>query len=372
MTFPMKQSLTLLLASVAWLGLGITAMHAQDGKVTPFELCQTYNPLSGKLNSVLSYDNTNSNVQRLEPGSLSNYFTPGEFDLGQPSFFFPGTDHDLFAIDFRTSDTDKLVWLLSPYQGAPLQLETKLPIFVSSAPPCTPSYFQPAPTLVFSGPGTYTHQLLGQLTFSNSGFTAKIYPFANGSNLSFTNLAWTTNSSYTSNGVTSYQQPVQFLYGDVTVGPGNAATTNLLVQVSDAGGRQVALGTDTVQFSGTPANTAGCPTDVTSSVQGTKSAPVQLFGTQIWTQLVTIKNTSGVAIPGPIQLALTNLSGNARLFTAAGTGSCPGFEGAPYIPITNGLAPNANGAVVLTFTNSTVPTTAITYTPVVVAGGSRL
>jgi hypothetical protein len=116
----------------------------------------------------------------------------------------------------------------------------------------------------------------------------------------------------------------------------------------------------------------GCSTDVTSSVSGKVVLPVQLLGSQIWTQTVTFTNISGKTISGPITLALNNLSPNAKLFTAGGTGNCPGITGAPYIFVTDSLAPNANAAVVLTFTNTQVPTTAITYAPVILSGGTKL
>ena len=127
-----------------------------------------------------------------------------------------------------------------------------------------------------------------------------------------------------------------------------------------------------VTTSGSAPDTAGCAADVTGALALRSNIPTQLLGTDIYTQLVMVQNTSGKPITGAIQLALTNLSPNARLFNATGTGTCPAIAGAAYVTLTNGIAPAAYASVVLVYTNSMVPSAAISYTPVVLAGGSRL
>jgi hypothetical protein len=92
-------------------------------------------------------------------------------------------------------------------------------------------------------------------------------------------------------------------------------------------------------------------------------------------QTVTITNTStSSSIPGPVSLALDDLSANATLVGPDGASSCTVPAGSFFVNVplsTSGsLAPGQSAIATLAFTNST--SQAITYTPRVLAGsGAR-
>jgi pimeloyl-ACP methyl ester carboxylesterase len=116
---------------------------------------------------------------------------------------------------------------------------------------------------------------------------------------------------------------------------------------------------------------AGCATDVSSSVSVTRAGYVFNFGTQRFYQTVTLKNTGGSTINGPISLVLDSLSSNASLYNASGSTSCAAPLGSPYINVSAAsLVPGASVSVSLQFTDPTKATT--TYNTRVLAGsGAR-
>lgn len=358
----------LLFTSVLFLTASSLEAHAQTGTVQPFVLCYTYNPYSQKVQFVLGYTSSYTKTQFFAPGTVANFFAPGEPDVGQPGQIFAGNDQDLWVHSLSLLENDFLIWGIN---GTTLRIDR------NAAPPCVPAYFVPGPNLAFATPGTYTNQYLGSITAPNAGIQgATVFPIGAAAGLSITNIhASTKQFSFTDpanpQGGVNGEVTTAAFYADVTVAPGPAISTGLLVDVT-ADGNQLALGQVPITFAGSAPDTTGCPAVVTSQVKGQISAARQLLDTGIWTQVVTIKNTSGKAIAGPIHLALAGLSSNAKLFTASGTGTCPDIAGEPFITVTTGLPANGNAAVVLTFTNSGMPSTAISYTPVVVAGGSRL
>jgi hypothetical protein len=341
--------------------------HPDPGDLHPYAVCYTYNPRTSKVQYVLGYTSTFTKAEYFEPGTVGNFFTPGEADIGQPGTFYPGTDNDYSVISFNNDDSDFLIQVLD---GSKLVLQLN-----NGIPPCRPPLFVPGPALAYTAAGTYPSQYLGSTsTLYGPTLTATALPLTNAAGIAVTNVhATSTPPSGYSNPADPSGSALtnQFFYADVTVAPGPPASTDLLVDLM-SNGIQLALGSTPITFSGVAQDATGCPTDVTMKVQGTVAAARVIIGTSIWTQIVTFKNTSGQAINGPIQLALTNLSPNARLFTATGTGTCPSIASVPYITVTNGLPVNGIAAVVLTFTNSGIPSTAITYTPVIVAGGTRL
>jgi len=116
---------------------------------------------------------------------------------------------------------------------------------------------------------------------------------------------------------------------------------------------------------------AGCATDETSSISVTRSGFVFNFGTQRFYQTLTLTNTGGSAISGPVSLVLDSLSSSASLFNESGTTSCAAPLGSPYINTSSAsLAPGASESVTLQFTDPT--RAAIAYTSRVLAGsGTR-
>jgi hypothetical protein len=113
-----------------------------------------------------------------------------------------------------------------------------------------------------------------------------------------------------------------------------------------------------------------CAADVSGSISVKRSGYVFNFGSKLFSQKVTLTNTSASTVFGPISLALDNLSGNASLYNMSGATGCAAPLGSQYIDTSikasvAGLAPGAGVSVVLQFSN---PTKAgISYTTRVLA-----
>jgi hypothetical protein len=88
-------------------------------------------------------------------------------------------------------------------------------------------------------------------------------------------------------------------------------------------------------------------------------------------QTVTITNTSATSIPGPVSLALDNLSANATLVGANGTTSSTVPAGSSFLNVQQGpLASGQSATATLQFSNPT--NHGIIYSPRVLAGpGTR-
>jgi hypothetical protein len=95
--------------------------------------------------------------------------------------------------------------------------------------------------------------------------------------------------------------------------------------------------------------------DVSASVAVTRSGFTFNRATGRFSQTITIKNTSGFAIGGPISLVLDNLTPGVSLFNAAGTTVSQAPTGSPYINFvlaaSGVLAPGGALSVVLQFTD---------------------
>jgi len=92
------------------------------------------------------------------------------------------------------------------------------------------------------------------------------------------------------------------------------------------------------------------PTNVTSDVSVTRTGVRYDMFRHIFIQTITIKNTSGNTLTGPLALVLTNLSSDATLANESGT-----FNGNPYINLAAGmLPPGGSVSVVLSFKDPTL------------------
>ena len=109
-------------------------------------------------------------------------------------------------------------------------------------------------------------------------------------------------------------------------------------------------------------NLAGTTADVSANVSITQSTLKGNLITGKFTGTVTITNTSGAAINGPLQLRLEGLPANVSLDNRSGINN-----GVPYITVSSGtLAAGAQITVTTTFSN---PQKAqITYTPKLISG----
>jgi hypothetical protein len=118
-----------------------------------------------------------------------------------------------------------------------------------------------------------------------------------------------------------------------------------------------------------------CAVDVTGRVSITLGGFRRNLATGRWQQTVTLVNTSGAAMQGPVSLAVQGLSANGSLFNSSGVTNCATPVGRPYVSLNLGSGGTwlAGQAVTTTleFVNTT-PGQAITYTPRVLAGGAGL
>ncbi|HXB69599.1 MAG TPA: hypothetical protein VNY05_15215, partial [Candidatus Acidoferrales bacterium] len=103
-------------------------------------------------------------------------------------------------------------------------------------------------------------------------------------------------------------------------------------------------------------------TDVSGLVQVTETGFGVNRTTKLWNATMTIANTSGTAIKGPIEVVFTNLSPNAIMVNNNGA-----RNGGPYITVSvGGLAAGASVTALIQFTNST--SGFINFTPQTVSG----
>lgn len=115
--------------------------------------------------------------------------------------------------------------------------------------------------------------------------------------------------------------------------------------------------------------TTACASNVSATVQVTKSGFVYNRTTGRFVQTVTLKNSTGSLIAGPISLVLDELSGNATLSNSSGVTVCATPSGRPFIVTSAGLNPGASTSIVLQFADPAKM--AITYVTRVLAGSSR-
>jgi hypothetical protein len=100
------------------------------------------------------------------------------------------------------------------------------------------------------------------------------------------------------------------------------------------------------------------PLVVSGKVSVSQTGFVRNHATGIWSAAMTVTNTSGAQISGPIEVVLTGLSSNVTMVNQTGT-----LIGSPYIRVSvAALAPGASASVSIQFQN---PSNGfITYTPV--------
>jgi len=100
--------------------------------------------------------------------------------------------------------------------------------------------------------------------------------------------------------------------------------------------------------------------DVSQGVNVTHNGFGRHRTTGVWTATLTVKNTSGDSIAGPIQVVLTRLASNVTMVNRTGV-----RDGDPYITVTTGtLAPGASASVTIQFSNPSnqfIEFTSVTY-----------
>jgi hypothetical protein len=147
------------------------------------------------------------------------------------------------------------------------------------------------------------------------------------------------------------------------------------IEITNAGGGAL-LGAQTqAVLTITDNDTAACAGDVTGQLTITRGGFSQNFVTKRFRQTVTIKNTSGQNISGPIAFVVDGLSTNAALYNPLGLTTCAAPLNSPYVSLNAGsdnvLSAGETITVVLEYTNAN-PQQSITYVPRVLAGpGAR-
>ncbi|MGD0772484.1 MAG: hypothetical protein ABSC05_06645 [Candidatus Solibacter sp.] len=109
-----------------------------------------------------------------------------------------------------------------------------------------------------------------------------------------------------------------------------------------------------------------CAADVTANVNVALGGYVYSMGTGRFSQKVTLTNTSGAVITGPLSLVLDSLPGGVSLYNGTGATACAAPIGSPFVNFNGDLAAGASESVTLQLPDPTM--TAITYTPRVLAG----
>jgi uncharacterized repeat protein (TIGR01451 family) len=143
----------------------------------------------------------------------------------------------------------------------------------------------------------------------------------------------------------------------------------MTVNVGPAASAQV-TNTPTVSGGGDPAPSHSTSdvtninpiTDVSGLVKVTQTGFGVNRSTKLWNATMTVANTSGAAIKGPIQVILTDLSPNATMVNNAGI-----RNGSPYVTVSaGGLAAGVKVDTVIQFTNPSL--TVINYAPQTISG----
>jgi hypothetical protein len=101
--------------------------------------------------------------------------------------------------------------------------------------------------------------------------------------------------------------------------------------------------------------------DVSAQLSKASTALVYNRSTQAFNGRITLTNTGGTPLAGPLQLKLTGLPAGVTLLNGSGV-----HQGAPYVGAGAGLAPGASVTVPLSFSNPSLTT--VRYVPLVYAG----
>lgn len=191
------------------------------------------------------------------------------------------------------------------------------------------------------------------------------------------NLWNLTNSLTWFSGLNS-QQPTpyrQIIAGYYDSGDGNAAANQELAAAQGipgvAGLMYVTWGGDYSQLqafanavkTNWQSYVSSVVTNVSSDVSVTHSGFARNHATGLWVATLTVKNTSGSILKGPIQVVLTKLPSGVTMTNSTGI-----YNGSPYITVsTNSLAAGASANVSIQFinpSNGSISSTAIAYSGV--------
>jgi hypothetical protein len=101
-------------------------------------------------------------------------------------------------------------------------------------------------------------------------------------------------------------------------------------------------------------------TNVSSQVSVTQTGFARNRATGLWVATLTVKNTGGTTLSGPVEVVLTNLTNGVTMTNNTGS-----YAGSPSINVTTGsLVPGASASVSIQFTNPSngyISYAAVTY-----------
>ena len=392
------------------------------------------------------YQNAGTNAVNLVAGSSSNFFSPGNPNVGQPSTFLPGKFSRVVSaatIGFRD-----LVWIIDT-QIAVARSEaasfcpdlSSIPVIAGRTLTLTAGSTSAALTLANAGlardPSAPLTLQVQSLWIANAQTVA--FP-ATGAQISVANLLF-QNGAISADVTVGPTAPARYAILLKATGPSGVAgygtafvdvRSNCALNVSPASLPQATQGVpySPVTFSatggsapyafsldanalppgitfnagvlsGTPTlagaypfslvvtdaascmtqtgytlTVAGpsCASNVTQQVQVSLSGIRRNLVTGRWLQTVTLRNGGTSALAGPIALVFDNLSANATLFNPSGTTACAAPLGRAYVLVPAGtdqiLSPGETATANLEFVNAQA-STAITYTPRILAGGTQ-
>jgi alpha-tubulin suppressor-like RCC1 family protein len=112
-----------------------------------------------------------------------------------------------------------------------------------------------------------------------------------------------------------------------------------------------------------------CASSVTASVAVTRSGFSYSPLAKRYAQTLTLTNTAGSTITGPIYVILDNLTSSAALYNTGGSTACAAPTGSPYVSIAGPIGAGANINVMLQFTDPT--NAAISYSARFLAGAGQ-
>jgi hypothetical protein len=112
-----------------------------------------------------------------------------------------------------------------------------------------------------------------------------------------------------------------------------------------------------------------CASNVTASVAVTRSGFSYSPLAKRYAQALTLTNTAGSTITGPIYVILDNLTSSTALYNTGGSTACAAPTGSPYVSIAGPISAGASTNVVLQFTDPT--NAAISYSARFLAGAGQ-
>ena len=298
-----------------------------------------------------------------------NFFYPGTVGYNiQPTSFLPGY-HPFTAIAVLNNiagsqQTSTVNWLVSG-NIANLSIPTagtrSSPLTVTT--PFCPLTVTPAQQIL-STTGTALAQPIAGVRGDFSNPTTVVTPIGvtgGAGGISVSNLVYTPS--------TFEATSRNFVPGKITadIAVSGWATAAAFVFQVEAAGVPPQLISIPISYNPTGGN---CAANATAQTIVTLGGFSQNIVTRVWSQTVRVQNSGASAIPGPVLLALDNLSPNASLSGGNGVTNCAAPAGSPYVSLGTGLAPGQTAAVTLTFTNAQVGQ-AITYTPRILSGGTQ-